>query len=142
MFDGFLVDRFRSRLETVARTGNVDLVKSVLDYFSDQQKERGRVLATSRHGVWSVSELAEKFRESIESVKIKESEETEINGVRFVKNYESDRLQLYFDGKPSTEMICKLKANAFRWSPSNGCWQRQLTGNAICAAERLLNSLN
>lgn len=138
LFDGFLVDRFRSRLETVARTGNVDLVKSVLDYFSDQQKERGRVLATPRHGVWSVAELAKKYRLSIDSVKEKESEESEINGVRIVKNHSADRLQLFFDGKPSSEIILKLKANAFRWSPSNGCWQRQLTNNAIWAAKRLL----
>lgn len=138
LFDGFLVDRFRSRLETVASTGNVDLVKSVLDYFSEQQKERGKVLATPRHGVWSLVELAEKFRTSLESVKEKESEESEIGGVRVVSNHSADRLQLFFDGKPSAEIISKLKANAFRWSPSNGCWQRQLTNNAILAAKRLL----
>lgn len=138
LFDGFLVDRFRSRLETVARTGNVDLVKSILGYFSDQQKECGRILATSRHGVWSVAELAEKFRASLESVKGKESEESEINGVKVIKNPSADRLQLFFDGRPSQEIISKLKENAFRWSPSNGCWQRQLTNNAIFAAKRIL----
>ena len=30
-----------------------------------------------------------------------------------------------------------LKSNGFRWAPSVGAWQRQLTDNAIRAADRL-----
>ena len=34
-----------------------------------------------------------------------------------------------------------LKANGFRWSPSQGAWQRQLTENGKAAARRVLSSL-
>lgn len=139
LFEGFLVDRFRSRLETVARTGNVELVNAVLEYFDAKQTEKGVVLATPRHGVWKVSELAEKYRASLENTKTANSEESEINGVKVVRNQQADRLQLFFPGKPDQETISKLKHAAFKWSPSNGCWQRQLTQNAIWAAERLLS---
>ena len=138
LFEGWLVDRFRSRLETVARKGNVELVNAVLDYLSEQQKEKGVILATSRHRVWTVGCMATKFRASIESAKTSESTETEINGVRVVRNEQADRIQLFFDGKPEPEMITKLKHAAFKWSPSNGCWQRQLTQNAIYATNNLL----
>lgn len=61
------------------------------------------------------------------------------DGVRVVQNREADRLQLFFPGKPDTKTISSLKAKAFKWSPSNGCWQRQLTSNAIYAAKDILN---
>lgn len=54
-----------------------------------------------------------------------------VNGVRCVENTEAMRLQLFFDGKPSREIIDCLKSNAFKWSPSISAWQRQLTNNAI-----------
>jgi len=61
------------------------------------------------------------------------------DGVRVVQNREADRLQIFFPGKPDARTISTLKAKAFKWSPSNGCWQRQLTFNAIYAAKDILN---
>jgi hypothetical protein len=52
-------------------------------------------------------------------------------------NTELDRLQLFFDEKPSEGRRASLKANGFKWAPSQGAWQRQLNDNAICAAGRL-----
>lgn len=138
LFRGYMVDRFKSRLETVARTGNVELVKKTLEYFCLLQEERLTVIATSRNSIWKLAELAEKFRLSLESVKRVESTESEINGVRVVQNQQADRIQLFFDGRPDPEMISKLKHAAFKWSPSNGCWQRQLTQNAINAVNYVL----
>ncbi len=56
-----------------------------------------------------------------------------VNGVRVLENTEAMRLQLFFDGKPAAETIKLLKSHAFKWSPSNMAWQRQLTNNAIYA---------
>lgn len=49
-----------------------------------------------------------------------------------------ERIRIYFNSKPSEEERTRIKAAAFKWSPSNGCWQRQLTSNAKYATERLL----
>jgi hypothetical protein len=49
-------------------------------------------------------------------------------------NFEIDRLQLIFPGKPAPEMITKLKRNGFKWSPRYTAWQRQNTANAKQAA--------
>lgn len=62
-----------------------------------------------------------------------------INGVRVVRNFELDRLQLIFDGKPSDDIRTKLKSHGFRWSPNNGAWQRQLTQNARYDARKILS---
>lgn len=53
-----------------------------------------------------------------------------IGDIEVIQNYELDRLQVKFQGKPSPEMIAKLKSHGFKWSPSNQTWQRQLTPNA------------
>ena len=64
------------------------------------------------------------------------------NGGTMKHNADINRLQLVFDGKPSAEVRAQLKANGFRWSPSQGAWQRQDTPNAQYAADRILQSLN
>lgn len=62
------------------------------------------------------------------------------NGVRVVYNREEDRLQLFFPEKPAQDTINDLK-RTFRWSPTNGCWQRQLTRNAVEEAKDILRKL-
>lgn len=56
---------------------------------------------------------------------------------KIVENAEANRLQLIFDGKPEGFIITELKRNGFRWSPKNGAWQRQLTGNALFAVKHM-----
>ena len=53
------------------------------------------------------------------------------NDIELVYNYDQDRLQIFFPSKPDYATIGKLKKNGWRWSPSNSCWQRQLTQNAV-----------
>lgn len=51
-------------------------------------------------------------------------------GFTVKENTEIMRLQLFFEGKPDEETRKVLKSNGFKWSPSQGAWQRQLTDNA------------
>lgn len=60
------------------------------------------------------------------------------DGGRMVENVELDRLQLIFPGKPSDAIRTLLKSNGFRWAPSEGAWQRQLTQNARYAAQHVI----
>ena len=59
------------------------------------------------------------------------------NGGEAVINEDKNRLQLLFDEKPSKEQRDTLKANGFRWAPSDASWQRQLNPNAFYAANRI-----
>lgn len=52
-------------------------------------------------------------------------------------NKEVGRIQILFDEKPDAATRDELKANGFRWAPSQQAWQRQLTENGIRAANRL-----
>lgn len=61
----------------------------------------------------------------------------EFDGGRVVVNTTENRLQIIFDGKPDADIRTELKGEGFRWAPSQGAWQRQLTDNAMRAARRL-----
>lgn len=58
-----------------------------------------------------------------------------------IENTEIMRLQLIFDGKPNDETRKVLKSNGFRWAPSEGAWQRQLTENARYSAKTVIGML-
>ena len=81
-----------------------------------------------------------RIRERIASLeKLKEAtpEGWTFDGGQVVVNTEENRVQLIYDEKPDADTRAKLKANGFRWAPSQGAWQRQLTDNAMRAARRL-----
>jgi hypothetical protein len=69
-----------------------------------------------------------------------ETEDSEIpfEGGKIEMCYSEERIRIYFDERPDAEMIKKLKGAAFKWSPKNVAWQRQLTPNAKYATSRLL----
>lgn len=62
------------------------------------------------------------------------------DGIRIVENAEMNRLQIFFPSKPDEEMRSQLKHNGFRWAPSAGAWQRQLTNAARWTASQLFGN--
>lgn len=61
----------------------------------------------------------------------------EFDGGKVVINQKVNRVQIIFDGKPDPDVRSELKGEGFRWAPSQGAWQRQLTDNALRAVKRL-----
>lgn len=51
------------------------------------------------------------------------------------------RLQLFFEEKPEETTRKILKRNGFKWAPSQGAWQRQLTNNAKYSLKIVLETL-
>ena len=52
-------------------------------------------------------------------------------------NRQANRLQVFFDEKPDRDICSAMRHGGFKWAPSVGAWQRQLTGNAIYAAKHM-----
>jgi hypothetical protein len=65
-------------------------------------------------------------------------ESLQFKGGEIIYNHEADRIQIKHDTKPSPEIISLLKSNGFKWSPSQGVWQRQLTANARWALKHYI----
>lgn len=78
---------------------------------------------------------------SLKAAKERGSSEQEYKTFKVVENTEAMRYQIIFDGKPDADIRSLLKSNGFKWSPSNGAWQRQLTGNGKWALNRVVEKL-
>ena len=71
-----------------------------------------------------------------------DDKEIKFNGGRVVVCNSDERMRFYFDSIPTVEVRNLMKRNAFKWSPKNGAWQRQLTANCKYDTKRILAELN
>lgn len=77
----------------------------------------------------------------LKAVKERGSSEQEYKTFKVVENTEAMRYQIIFDGKPDAEIRTLLKSNGFKWAPSQGAWQRQITSNGKWALQRVVEKL-
>ena len=83
----------------------------------------------------------ERLKKEAESAAEQPKDEYSAAPFKVVEYAEIVRLQLFFDGKPDEETRTILKKNGFKWAPSHGAWQRQLTENARYALKRIIKEL-
>lgn len=79
--------------------------------------------------------------EALQAAKASPAEDEQHDGYTYREDSDLMRVQFIFDGKPDEETRSILKANGFRWAPSQGAWQRQLTPAGRSAAERVKKQL-
>lgn len=77
----------------------------------------------------------------LKAVKERGSSEQEYKTFKVVENTEAMRYQIIFDGKPDAEIRTHLKSNGFKWAPSQGAWQRQITSNGKWALKKVVEKL-
>jgi len=85
-----------------------------------------------------------RIRERIETLERRfgqESTEVEINDVKILKNVEGNRVQVFFPGKPDADVRTKLKRAGFRWAPTEGAWQKNLSDWAFQQAKDIVEKL-
>ena len=77
----------------------------------------------------------------MKAIKDKGTIKEENEGYTYMEDSESMRIQFIFDGKPDENVRNILKSEGFRWAPSQGAWQRQLTVNGQRSAARVKTAL-
>lgn len=77
----------------------------------------------------------------LKAEKEKGTQESENAFFRVVENKEIMRLQIFFGDKPEANVRNILKSNGFKWAPSQGAWQRQLTNNARYSLKRVVTEM-
>jgi hypothetical protein len=72
---------------------------------------------------------------------VETSHNTNEGELQIIENPNAGRIQLIFPGKPEAKTRDILKANGFRWAPSEGAWQRHLNNAGRYAARQVLDKL-
>lgn len=78
---------------------------------------------------------------SLKTTKERGTSEQEYKTFKAVENTEVMRYQIIFDEKPESDVRDVLKSNGFKWAPSQGAWQRQITANGKWAFDRVVTKL-
>lgn len=125
------------KVERLASNGRSVLVLKALEHIKQLQEGMKKPMFTSRHKIWNLQEVCEKSIKAQEERESRSNAEIVHDDARIVKNFAEARLQIFHNEKPAAEVISRLKANGFKWSRFNGCWQRQLTDNAYYGAARV-----
>lgn len=132
------VNSIYGKVSTMAQNGKREIVAKAMDFIRECNGKLKKPVFTERHKFWKLLEECDKAIELRAAKANTENREADFNGVRVIKNFAEDRLQLVFDGKPAQDVIRLLKSNGFRWSPRFMAWQRQLTSNAYYGAARVV----
>lgn len=81
-----------------------------------------------------------RLKQRIESLKARDRTNFvgwEFDGGRVEPNTTDNRLQIYFDDKPTADVREELKKNSFNWSPKAKVWQRQLNTNLYWICDKI-----
>jgi hypothetical protein len=137
------------RIKDANRTGE-DLTEYLTTVFNI---EPHMLEYTMRRGFYLQNSLAniKRVEDRIKELEQKETMQAKqpvtkylFDGGHFLVNYEVDRIQVFFDTRPSAEELTKWKArglNSYNWSPSAKAWQRKITANALWHVKRLFDNI-
>lgn len=130
------------KIERLAKNGEHELVERAIAWLSEHNLDSGKPVFTRRHRIWALAAQAKEAEATIEARAEKESELlAEASGIELWADYRADRAQLIFPDKPGHATREQLKRSGWRWSPTNGAWQRQLTNAALESGKSVLAGL-
>lgn len=150
----------RYREKTWDTLGRAVKLSEKSDYYADKANSVGKA-GISADDANAIAKLAQKYKSGVDSAEKRriidrvieihknaerakegtQSDDYKDLGFTVERNADINRLQLKFEGKPSESVRSVLKHNGFRWSPREGAWQRQLTGNAESSLKRVAEEL-
>ena len=89
----------------------------------------------------NIRRVKERIAELERAAATPERSAVEGNGYRIEEDKDENRLRFHFDSRPSKDITQKMKRAGFRWAPSTGAWQRQLSESAWHHAKRLAEEI-
>ncbi len=136
-----IVNNMVNRIATIAQSGNVELVNRAVALVQEYNASHKKPAIAARNAFWQLPQIAASNQAAQQEVATQDPimlfENKELN-VQVFDNPALDRIQIFFPGKPSDAVRDVLKSAGWRWSPTNGVWQRQRTNNAIESAKNIV----
>lgn len=129
----------RDKIMRSLNNGNIQSVKKVIDYMKEKEKALKKPVFTAQNGIWKAIEDAE-VKAKTETPKTGTDTIKQYDGASIVRNNDIDRIQIFFDEKPSKEITTELSKSGWHFSRSNNnAWQRKITSNAEYSAKKIVD---
>lgn len=134
-----------------AKAKGEDISKYLIDTFNiaphmvDFTLKFGFGLANNNANMKRVEERIKELEKKEQLRKEQPEKEYIYKWGKVILNYEIDRIQVFFEARPTNEELYKYKQlglNSFNWSPSNSAWQRKITNNAIYLTKKMIQDIN
>ena len=130
-YRALFVSNLYNFIERKARNGKMAIVEKAMALVEEYNGKHKKPIFTRRHKWYRLPELVKQCTTEQEETANSEPKVYAFEGFKIVKDFADNRLRILFDEKPAADVREKMKHNGFRWSPSAGAWQRQLTHNAV-----------
>ncbi|WP_245437229.1 hypothetical protein [Mesorhizobium helmanticense] len=108
---------------------------------ADWQWKRGFDTAGNRAEIRRLQSRLKSLARMQERGNESQTVKTGIGAVEIIENVGMARIQMIFPAKPDETTRRVLKANGFRWSPSQGAWQRHLNEAGRWGTERVMKAI-
>lgn len=116
----------------------MDLVTSMIKEIKETGGYTHREEYEEKEGIIDQQEETEDIIDQKEGNESQQNQ-TETNATYKI-NEEKNGVEIYFDEKPSSEVLETLKAHGFRWSKYKKCWYAKQSDQTISLAEQLANN--
>jgi len=123
------------KLRRLAEAGEHGMVAEALAFIRRAQEKMPKPAFPDRSPIWRLGDPPAAEAPSGEEL-IAEAP----GGVQIVNNHDLQRIQIRFPAKPPEAVRARLRGEGWRWSPTNGAWQRQNTAAAIASARRIVGA--
>jgi hypothetical protein len=135
------LEKLRSKLEQEQKSHD-----EMVAYNKQARKENKEVyptymLTNSNQRIKNIKDRIIQLEKLEELKQTQGNTEIEINGIKIIDNIEVNRIQIIFPDKPSEEVRKILKSNGFKWSPTQGAWQRNRSRLSADKAKSIAESL-
>ena len=124
-----IVAALKRYLMAAYKARNFSDFSKALELVKEAQEKFKMTVFAPNNPIWKLQPIAEAEPKNKETETIYKAV-----GCDVLNNYQAQRVQMAFNGKPAAEVITTLKKSAFKWSPSQKVWQRKNTRAGIYAA--------
>ena len=132
-----------------AFNANLTFIEKAMETLKEKEKEikeKGlKPIYTTKSKVWKLLELAQRKSKELGQTEEREGIVEIVSypniDTKIVNNFDADRTQIIFPGKPNNEIRKELKSNGFRWSPRHGAWQRKLSAESEKRARYIMSGI-
>ncbi len=131
------VNSITGLIKRMAENGQAEHVRRAVELVREINGKHEKPIITEKNAIFELVTVAEEKQADNKALAERENKTFDFEGGKVIINYAIDRIQIKHEVKPNAEVITALKKSAFKWSPSQQVWQRQLTLNAQYATEKL-----